>query len=180
MVSRGIVVVVTTTDSIRKRPMPTKSRTNKATRTLSFTKILAGITQHVTTAIILGGVSTTQAALSAIFQAALQAQTDLDAAHAALTAKVQAHKAALAAAAAAEVLLRRYAEATYGPTSPVLLDFGFTPETPADRPVATKASGAAKATATKKAKKAAVTTASAPAATPEPAQPAPATAPAKS
>ena len=160
--------------------MTTNRRTNKATRNLTFTQILAGIAQHVTAAIILGGVSTTQAALSAIFQAAIQAQTDLDNARAVVAAKVQAHKAALAAAAAAEVLLHRWAEATFGPTSTVLADFGFTPEKPADRPVANKASGAAKATATRKAKKAAASAVTSPAATPEPAQPAAAAAPAKS
>ncbi len=160
--------------------MATKPRTNKATRTLTFTKILAGIAQHVTAAIVLGGASTTQAALNAIFQAAIQAQVDLDAAHTALAAKVQAHKSALAAAAAAEVLLHRWAEATFGPTSTVLADFGFTPEKPADRPVANKASGAAKASATRKAKKAAAAAVTSPAATPEPAQPAAQAAPAKS
>ena len=113
--------------------MATKPKTNVATRTLTFTKILAGITQHVTAAIILGGTSTTQAALSAIFQAAIQAQTDLDAARATVAAKVQAHKTALAAADAAQVLLHRWAEATFGPTSTVLADFGFTPEKPASR-----------------------------------------------
>lgn len=152
--------------------MTSNVKTNKATRNLTFTKILAGIAQHVTTAIILGGVSTTQAALSAIFQAAIQAQTDLDDARAVVAAKVQAHKAALAAAAAAEVLLRRYAEATYGPTSTVLEDFGFTPAKPAEKSAAVKAESAAKATATRKAKKAALAAVGKPAATPEPAAPA--------
>jgi hypothetical protein len=89
--------------------MPSKPKTNAATRALSFTKILAGITQHVTAAILLGGASMTQQALTAIFQAALQAQADLDAARATVRAKVQAQKAALATAAASEVLLRRWA-----------------------------------------------------------------------
>jgi hypothetical protein len=161
--------------------MSTKPRNNQAARTLTFTKILAGITQHVTTAIILGGASTTEAALSAIFQAALQAQQDLDAAHAALSAKVQAHKAALAAAAASEVLLHKWAEATFGPESGVLSDFGFVPAKPAEKSSAVKAGSAAKASATRKAKKAAVLAVTEPTAAPEPASPSPApAAPAKS
>jgi hypothetical protein len=152
--------------------MTTKPRTNQATRTLTFTKILAGITQHVTAAIILGGTSTTAQSLSALIQAAIQAQSDLDAARAAVTAKLQAHKTALATANAAIKLLHAWAEATFGPTSPVLLDFGFTPEKAPDTSVATKAASAKKGTATRKAKKAAVTAATEPSATPEPVAPA--------
>jgi hypothetical protein len=159
--------------------MSVKPKNNIATRALTFTKILAGITQHVTTAILLGGASTTQAALSAIFQAAIQAQTDLDAARAVVTAKVQAHKAALAAARTTETLLHKWAEATFGPESPVLQDFGFALATAAAKTAAVKASGAAKATATRKAKKAALAAAVQPTATPEPATaPAAAAAPA--
>jgi rod shape-determining protein MreC len=163
---------------LKEVAMTTMQRTNKATRTLTFTKIQAGIAQHVTTAIVLGGVSTTQAALSGVFQAAIQAQTDLDDARAAVTVKVQAHKAALAAAIAAEELLHRYVEATYGPESPVLGDFGFAPEKTAEKSAAVKA--AASANATKKAKKPALAAATSPAATPEPAAPAAPAAPAKS
>jgi hypothetical protein len=148
--------------------MATKPKNNKATRALTFTQILAGITQHVTTAIVLGGVSTTQAALSAIFQAAIQAQTDLDAARAVVTAKVQAHKAALAAARTAETLLHKWAEATFGPESPVLSDFGFVPAVAVVQTAAVKAASAAKATATRKAKKAALAAVGEPSATPAP------------
>jgi hypothetical protein len=165
---------------LKEVAMTTMQRTNKATRTLTFTKIQAGIAQHVTTAIVLGGVSTTQAALSATFQAAIQAQTDLDDARAVVAAKVQAQKAAVAAAIAAEELLHRYVEATYGPESPVLADFGFVPEKIAEKSAAVKAAATAKANATKKAKKAALAAVTSPAATPEPAQPAAPAAPAKS
>lgn len=136
--------------------MSTKQKTNKATRTLSFTTIMAGIAQHVAAAIVLGGASMTQAALIAIYQAALQAQTDLDAARQAVTARVQAHKKALAAADAVTVLLHRWAQGQFGPESPVLQDFGFVPATPTDKTVAVKAGAAAKSTATRKAKKAAL------------------------
>jgi hypothetical protein len=149
--------------------MATKPKNNKATRTLTFTKILAAITQHVTTAIILGGVSTTQAALAAIFQAALQAQSDLDAARTVVAEKVKAQQAALAVARTSEVLLHKWAQATFGLGSTVLQDFGFAVAKPADKPVAVKATGSAKATATRKAKKAALAAVGQPTATPAPA-----------
>ena len=148
--------------------MATKPKDNKATRTLTFTQILAGITKHVTTAIFLGGASTTQAALAAIFQAAIQAQADLDAAHAALSARVQAHKAALAAAATAEELLHKWAEGAFGPTSIVLSDFGFVPAVAVDKTAAVKAASAAKGKATRAAKKAALAAVGQPNATPAP------------
>ncbi len=161
--------------------MATNPKDTVATRALTFTKILAGITQHVTTAILLGGVSTTQAALAAIFQAAIQAQNDLDAARAVVTAKVKAHKAALATARVTEVLLHKWAEGTYGLGSPVLQDFGFPLAAPAEKTAAVKASGAAKASATRKAKKAALAAVGQPIATPTPvATPAVAAAPAPS
>jgi len=171
MVPGALAVVGHESTNEEETIMMSHVKTNKATRNLTFTKILAGIAQHVTAAIVLGGVSTTQAALSAIFQTAVQAQTDLDAARAAVTAKVQAHKAALAAAAAAELLLHRYVEATYGPGSPVLLDFGFTPAQPAEVTAAGKAASAAKASATRKAKKAALSAVGEPSAKPELAAP---------
>jgi hypothetical protein len=159
--------------------MTTKVKNNKATRALSFTKIMAGIVQHVTAAIILSGQSMTQAALTAIFQAALAAQNDLDAARATVKAKMATHKATLAAATATAAALHKWAEATFGSTSAVLEDFGFTPAQPADKTVAVKAEAAAKATKTRKAKKAAVQAAVEPSAQPAPA-PAPAQTPPKS
>jgi hypothetical protein len=127
---------------------------------------MAGIAQHVTAAIILGGKSMTQAALTVIFQAAIQAQADLDAARSTVSAKEQAQKTALAAAVAATALLHRWAEAAFGPDSPVLEDFGFTPAKPVTKTVAVKAGAAAKSTATRKAKKAAAATATEPTAAP--------------
>jgi hypothetical protein len=158
--------------------MSTKLRTNKATRALAFTKIMAGIVQHVTTAILLGGTSMTQAALTAIYQAAIQAQSDLDAARSLVNAKVQAHKAALAVADTTTTLLHAWAVSAYGPKSTVLEDFGFEPAAPADKPVAVKAASAAKATATRKAKKAALAAVGAPTAATAPAPAAPAATPA--
>jgi hypothetical protein len=159
--------------------MATKPKNNTATRALTFTKILAGITQHVTTAIILGGASTSEAALAAIFHAAIQAQSDLDAARTVVAAKVKAQKAALATARTTEVLLHKWAEATFGPESTVLTDFGFVPAVAADKTAAVKAASAAKGTATRKAKKAALAAVGQPTATPAPvATPAVAAAPA--
>jgi hypothetical protein len=162
--------------------MPSPIKKNKITKSVSLTKAIAGVTQHVTTTIVLGSASTTPQALLAVFQAALQAQADLDAAHTALHAKAQAYADAIAKANVSLDLLRRYAEATFGPTSPTLEDFGFTPEKPAVKSAAVKAASASKGTATRKAKKAAVAaltvTSSAPSATPEPAAPAAPAAPA--
>jgi hypothetical protein len=149
--------------------MATKPKNNKATRTLTFTQILAGITKHVTTAILLGGASTTEAALAAIFQAAIQAQTDLDAARTVVATKVKAQQAALATARTTEVLLHKWAEATFGPTSTVLEDFGFVPDAAADVTAAVKAASAAKGKATRAAKKAALAAVGQPSATPAPA-----------
>ncbi len=159
--------------------MATKPKNNKATRALSFTKIMAGIAQHVTAAIVLGGQSMTAAVLNAIFQAAMNAQSDLDAAQAVVKAKRQTAKAALKTANATAVLLHRWAEAQYGVDSPTLEDFGFAPAQPADKSVAVKAEAAAKASKTRKAKKAAVAAATEPSAPQEPA-PAPVQTPPKS
>lgn len=73
---------------------------------------MAGIAQHVTAAIILGSQSMAQAVLTAIFQAAIDAQRDLDAARAVVKAKMQAQRAALKTANATAVLLHKWAEAT--------------------------------------------------------------------
>jgi hypothetical protein len=148
--------------------MATKPKHNKATRTLTFTQILAGITKHVTTAILLGGASTSESALAAIFQAAIQAQSDLDAARTVVTTKVKAQRAALATARTTQVLLRKWAEATFGPTSTVLEDFGFVPAAAAEVTAAVKAASAAKAKATRAAKKAALAAVGQPSAKPEP------------
>lgn len=149
--------------------MATRPKNNKATRALSFTKIMAGITQHVTSTIVLGGQSMTAAVLSAIFQAAMSAQSDLDAAQAVVKTKRQTQKAALKTANATAALLHRWAEAQFGVDSPTLEDFGFTPAQPADKTVAVKAEAAAKATKTRKAKKAAVAAVAEPSAEPAPA-----------
>ena len=159
--------------------MTSKVKNNKATRALSFTKIMAGIAQHVTAAIILGGQSMTVAILDAIFQAAINAQTDLDAAQAVVKAKRQTQRAALKTANATAMLLHRWAEAQFGVDSPTLEDFGFAPAQPADKTVAVKAEAAAKASKTRKAKKAAVQAATEPSAPQEP-TPAPVQAPPKS
>src|SRR5580704_7251422 len=62
--------------------MPSKPKTNRATRTLLFTQILKAITQYINATIVLRGQSLTPQALAASFTAALQADTDLDAAEA--------------------------------------------------------------------------------------------------
>jgi hypothetical protein len=167
------------TSTKRRTQVATRPKNNKATRALSFTKIMAGITQHVTAAVVLGGQSMTAPALTAIFQAAMNAQSELDAAQAVVKAKRQTQKATLKTANATAALLHRWAEAQFGVDSPTLEDFGFTPAQPADKTAAVKAEAAAKATKTRKAKKAAVAAATEPSAEPAPAN-APAQTPPKS
>jgi hypothetical protein len=147
--------------------MTTTKTPNRATRTLSFTRILAGIAQHVTAAILVAGKSVTPQALSAIFNAFLQAQADLDAARGVVAAKQQARDAALTAAVAMVPPLRKWAELTFGDQSPILQDFGFEAARVPVVSAETKAEAAAKGQATRKAKKAALASVSAaPAATP--------------
>ncbi len=133
-----------------------KTPKNQATRILRITQLQSAVTQHVTAAIVLGGQSLSPQALSATLQAALQSQSDLDAARTVVSAKVKARTKAFAAATSLEALLHSWAEATFGPESPVLLDFGFTPAKPPAIPVQVKAKGAAKGVATRQAKKAAL------------------------
>ncbi len=160
--------------------MPSKQPKNRASKQFVFTRVLAGIAAHLTAAVLLGGKSLTPAALAQVFQTALQALTDLDAARAQVALKLQAKDAAVSAADQVLLLLKKYLEATYGADSPVLQDFGLTsPRTPVV-PTAVKAESASKAKATRSRKKAAVASAVATPA-PEPATaPAAATVPARS
>ncbi|MGD0525689.1 MAG: hypothetical protein ABSE49_11120 [Polyangiaceae bacterium] len=97
--------------------------------------------QHVTAAIILGGTSATQAALTAIYQAAIQAQSDLDAARSVVNAKLQAQKAALAVAESTTALLHSWAvaSATRKAKKAALATVGEPTATPAATPAAAPA-----------------------------------------
>ena len=133
-----------------------------------FTKIIAAIAKYLTVAVVMGGKSILPAAISAVFQAYLQSQADLDDARTAITAKQQARDTALAAAVAMLPELRKYLAGTYGEASTTYADFGFTaPKVPV-KSAQVKAVAAEKATATRKAHTAAAKApAPAPATTPK-------------
>jgi hypothetical protein len=135
--------------------MPSKPKTNRATRTLLFTQILKAITQYINATIVLRGQSLTPQALAASFTAALQADTDLDAAEAVVKDKRLARKAAYAPAVALLAPLHQHLLAEFGPTSPVVTAFGFPAPNPAEKTAEVKAAAAQKARATRAAKKAA-------------------------
>jgi len=136
--------------------MVTKGKNTVATHTLQFTKIIAAIAQFITAAVVLGGKSVTPQALSALFQAYLTAQQDLDDARTVVTTKKKARDAALAAATAAIPGLRSYLAATYGEESATYAAFGLPVDKAATRTAAEKAASAAKAKATRAAHKAAL------------------------
>ena len=147
-------------------PISLPKKATTASRILQFTKIVAAIAQYLTAAIVMGGKNVTPQALTAVFEAYLKAQADLDDARTAITAKQQARDAALAAAVAALPPLRKYLAGTYGEESTTYASFGFTaPKTPV-KTVQVKAAAATKATTTRKAHKAALDAPVPPPATP--------------
>jgi hypothetical protein len=133
-----------------------KPKTNRATETLKLTQIIVGITKYITAALVIAGKSMTQQALLAVFQDALQADKDLDAARAVVSAKLQARRAAYATARSLDRAIKKQVEVTYGPDSPVLKDFGFAEAKPPRTSSEVKAESARKGRATRAAKKAAL------------------------
>jgi hypothetical protein len=129
--------------------MSTKAKTNRATDILLFTKIIAGVAQHFTAAVVLAGKSLTPQALIAVFQAVIQADKDLDAARTAVIPKLQARRDALAAARALVGPLKKSLEGTYGAGSTVLADFGLSAPKPAVKSAEVKAQAAKKSKATR-------------------------------
>jgi hypothetical protein len=115
--------------------------------------MMDAVTKYVTSAIVLGGKSYTAQAIGAAVQAYLLAQADLDAAHTTVSGKQQTRNTARSVARALRRPLRDWAKATFGADSPLLVEFGFTPEKPADKTVETKAQAAQKGRATRKSKK---------------------------
>jgi hypothetical protein len=156
--------------------MAATKKATVATRIALYTKIIAAIAQYLTAAIVLAGESVTPQALSALFQAYLTAQKDLDDARSVVSAKLKGRNAALAAVTAVIPGLRSYLAATYGEESTTYAAFGLPVDKTAEKTAAQKAASAAKAKATRAAHKAALAAtvpaaapAAAPAATPAPA-----------
>jgi len=143
--------------SLQDWTMTTSNKPTVATRTLLFAKIIAAIAQYITAAIILAGRSITPQALSAIFQAYLLAEHDLEDARTVVTAKKQARDAALAAVNETLPGLHKYLVATYGEESTTFASFGLPVTQKTVKTAETKAAAAAKAKATRAAHKAAAT-----------------------
>jgi hypothetical protein len=126
-----------------------------ASRTLLFTKIVAAIAQYLTAAILLEGKSLTPQALSAMFQAYLQAEHDLEAARLVVDAKKKARDDAYAPLVGLLPALRKSLAATYGEGSTTFASFGFAAAKKAVKSAQVVAAAAAKAKATRAAHKAA-------------------------
>ena len=134
--------------------MTTRAKTSRATFALHFTKLTIALAKYVLSSIVLRGQTFTAASLAAVFQAALQADADLDAARSVVKTKLAARRAAYKTAVALLVPLHKYLEATYDAESAAFGDLGFSPPSPGTKSAAVKAKAAEQATATKKAKKA--------------------------
>jgi hypothetical protein len=132
-------------------------------RTLQLTKIVAAIGQYVTAAIVLGGKSTTPKALTAVFQAVLDAEQDLVAARLVVADKLQARAAALAQASAILPGLIHAIAATYGEGSTPYVAFGFPTRKTPQRSAAGVAAAVTKGSATRAAHAAALAASTAPA-----------------
>ena len=126
-----------------------------ASRTLLFTKIIAAITQFITTAIVLGGKSLTPQALSAMFQSYLQAERDLEAARLVVAEKQQARDAAYAPLVGTLPALEKYLAATYGEDSTTFASFGLAAAKTGTRTAEDIAAAVVKGKATRAAHKAA-------------------------
>jgi hypothetical protein len=129
--------------------LATQSKNNRASQIAFFTKMVSGVNLHVLSAILLGGQTLSASQIVAVFNAFLQATTDLETAKTAYQQKLVAEQAAEKAAQAMAALLKAYAQGAYGKTSPVLTDFGFAIAKPGVKTVKVKAAAAEKSAATR-------------------------------
>jgi hypothetical protein len=129
--------------------MKLQSIRTRAAELQLFAKIISGVNQHVTTSILLGGQSRTGTSIVADFNAAIQANTDLDAAKAVYQQKLAAQKAAFTTARATASALKSYADGAYGKTNTILNDFGFEVAKAVVKSVKVKAEAAVKSAATR-------------------------------
>lgn len=126
--------------------------------------------------LVVDGVSYARTDLLARLQSALDAIASTKAARTALGQALSSEKAAVARATVVRAGMKRYLQTKYGPTSPKLQEFGFTPARAPKTKVQTKADAKVKAKATRQArgtkgKKEKLAIKSAPAATSPPAAP---------
>ena len=125
--------------------MVAKSKMNRASEEQLYNKEITAITTYIKAPISLNGAPPqTPQQLVAIPQAAVDALQAVDAAEVDLKQKRATATAALIAARALTDGLHAYAIASYGKSSPMLAQWGFTPETPVVKSVAVKAMAVAK------------------------------------
>jgi len=129
--------------------MTTKTSTTRAAEISLFAKIVSGVNLHVTAAILLGGQSMSASQIVAIFQAAIQASSELEAAKTAYQQKLAAQQAAFTAAHTTEASLKSYVYGAYGKTNPLVTDFGFDVAKAGVKTVKAKAAAALKSAATR-------------------------------
>jgi hypothetical protein len=129
--------------------MPSIIKTNRAAEGQLLAKLISGTTQHITAKVTLGGTVYTPAQVNAVFAAAQSATSDLDTARTSFHTAVQEQEAAMTTARNLWAKLKTYVQATYGKSSPVLQDFGWTVAKQAIKSAQVKAVAAVKAVATR-------------------------------
>lgn len=105
--------------------MASSSNHSRADEILLFNKIMSGVNHNIIASILLGGQSTTAPQIVAVFTAAIQANTDLDAAKQAYQQKLAGQQAAFVTAHALEGNLKSYVYGAYGKQNPIVAEFGF-------------------------------------------------------
>jgi hypothetical protein len=128
------------------------SKQSEAAELQGYAKVVLGVNQNITSAILLGGQTKSPAQIVAVFTGAIQASTDLDAAKLSYQQKLAARDAAFAAADTTEEQLKSYVMGAYGKTNPVVTTFGFPVAKPTVRSVKVKADAITKAAATREAR----------------------------
>jgi collagenase-like PrtC family protease len=129
--------------------MSSQPRTTRASQVAFFTKVIGGVNLHVLSAILLGGQTVSSTQIVAVFQAFLQATTDLETAKVAYQQKLAAQQAALTSANTMAALLKAYAQGAYGKQNPIMADFGFSVAKATVKSVKVKAAAAVKSAATR-------------------------------
>jgi hypothetical protein len=138
--------------------MSTTTTVNVTAQRATFAVLLAALASGITTdltnldPVIIDGVPTARTDVLARIQAALDAINNVKAARKTLQQAVAAQKVALAEARLLRAGMKRVLNSHFGPSSPKLQVFGFTPARAAKTTVKTKAEAKVKAAATRAAR----------------------------
>jgi hypothetical protein len=131
---------------------------NVSTQRATLAALLAALVNGINTELagvdpfVLDGTTVPHADLLARIQAVLDAIASVKAARKALQQAIASQKAALAQGRPLRAAMKRYLQANYGPTSPKLQLFGFTPARTPKTLAATKAQAQVKAKSTRAAR----------------------------